>query len=122
MSKYVVVNGRGVNIRKVMSTLGNVPVGKLDKGHEFEVFEEYDGQGFGLIYTWGRISERPDENGQHRYVALRRSGGKVFCKKIETPIEQPPPSGFDDRLAGFEIRLADLEQRVGMLEKIAGIE
>jgi len=93
MDRYIVTNDAGVSIRKVTSTVNNAPVGKLDKGAEFPVYQTYQSTLFGLIYTWGRISAEPDDNGQHRYVALSRSGGKVFCEKVFSAPEEPAQGG-----------------------------
>ena len=106
--KYIVTNSTGINIRKTMSTYNNYPVGKLNKSSEFMVFQEENISEGGLIYTWGRISENPDENGQHRYVALKRTG-KDYCKPVVVPSEIPQ-SDFEDLL-----------KRVERLEKLAGI-
>lgn len=95
MDRYIVTNSAGVSIRKVTSTMNNVPVGKLDNGAEFPVYQTYTSTLFGLIYTWGRISEKPDADGQHRYVALSRSGGKVFCEKVaQQPTTAAPAPDF----------------------------
>jgi len=103
MQKYIVTDLKGVNIRKVMNTVGNTPVGKLDAGTEINVYQEYAVGMFGLIYTWGRITQTPDSNKQHRYVALSRPG-KVWCEAVVTDTSPPPLD-------------LTLEQRVARLEK-----
>lgn len=81
--EYVVLNRGGVKIRKVMHTYNNISVGKYDKSDEVIVYSTHDVRLLGHIYTWGRVSEKPDEHGQHRYVALKRTGGKVFCEFVK---------------------------------------
>lgn len=116
---YVVTNPEGVSVRKTMSTLNNLPVGKMDNGMQFPVYQEYTTNLFGQIYTWGRITEEPDANGQHRYVALYRSSGKTWCKEVLVPKPTGPVSNSDvmEYVMRLERRIVDLEAGVKELKK-----
>jgi hypothetical protein len=103
MDKYIVIVSN-VNVRKVMSTLNNFPVGRLTNGQEIDVFQTESPTL--SPYTWGRITDTPDENGQYRWVALSRPG-KTFCEKVPGPA--PVSSDVIERIEALERRVKALE-------------
>jgi len=85
--KYTVTNPKGANERTVMHPYSGY-AGHYDSGEQLTVYQTHTVVFMLRTYTWGRITETPDQYGRHKYVCIMIDNN-VKLKKNAEQEEQP---------------------------------